>query len=310
MTTLPFPVPGPYPRSLRLWEPEAAPRGIVVISHGMAEHIARYEALGLSLAAAGFEVCGYNHLGHGEEAPRKGYFADDKGWNRLIQDLDSVIRLMAQRRPGLPIVLLGHSMGSFLAREYVLRHPKGMDALVLSGTGWHPKALCGFGRLMAGVMCALGDARAPSKLLDRLAFSANNKPFLPARTPCDWLSRDAAEVDKYLADPLCGFVFSAGGFSDLFSGLWTLSRLSRLRTLPKGLPVLLISGGADPVGGQGRGVKTIARQYREAGLQGVQVKLYPEARHELFNETNREEVTQDLVAWLEASLPLAKGEDA
>jgi len=307
---LPFPKESPYPRALCLWEPEKEPRGSVVISHGMAEHIARYSRLAQALNGAGYAVFGYNHLGHGDEAPVKGYFADKDGWGKAVSDIESVTAFAKTRYPKAPVALLGHSMGSFLAREYVLRHPKGMDALVLSGTGWHPKALCGFGRLMAGVMCALGDARAPSKLLDRLAFSANNKPFLPARTPCDWLSRDAAEVDKYLADPLCGFVFSAGGFSDLFSGLWTLSRLSRLRTLPKGLPVLLISGGADPVGGQGRGVKTIARQYREAGLQGVQVKLYPEARHELFNETNREEVTQDLVAWLEASLPLAKGENA
>lgn len=306
MTTLPFPVPGPYPRSLRLWEPEAAPRGIVVISHGMAEHIARYEALGLSLAAAGFEVCGYNHLGHEEEAPRKGYFADDKGWNRLIQDLDSVIRLMAQRRPGLPIVLLGHSMGSFLAREYALRYPERISALVLSGTGYYPPMLCRLGLALAGLHCAFGQGEEEAGLIHQIAFAGNNKPFAPAATPNDWLSRDKAEVRRYEDDPLCGFVFTARGYHDLFGGLMKLTKLKRLAAVPKALPVLLISGAEDPVGEQGEGVEAVAAQYRQAGLAEVEVRLYPGARHELFHEINREEVFRDLARWLISTLPQGK----
>ena len=310
MITLPFPREGPYPRSLVLWEPMDAIKGSVVISHGMAEHIGRYARVADRLNAAGYAVFGYNHLGHGDEAPIKGYAADADGWSNMVSDLDAVIRFAGKRIPGAPIILLGHSMGSFLAREYVLRHPKGADALVLSGTGWHPKLLCLFGKLAAGSMCALGDPKAASRMLDRMAFSANNKSFHPARTAFDWLSRDKAEVDKYVADPSCGFVFTAGGFRDLFCGLYALTYLGRLRVLPAEFPVLLISGAADPVGSLGKGVHTVAGQYFKAGLQNVKVKLYAGARHELFNEINREEVYSDLTAWLNASLPPVKGESA
>lgn len=310
MITLPFPGDGPYPRGLRLWEPTGALRGSVLISHGMAEHISRYARLADRLNAAGYAVFGYNHLGHGEEAPLKGYAGDNDGWGNMVGDLDSVIRFAKTYFPGAPLVLLGHSMGSFLAREYVLRHPHGADALVLSGTGWHPKPLCVAGKLMASVFCALGDPRAASRALDRLAFSANNKPFHPARTAFDWLSRDEAEVDKYVADPLCGFVFTAGGFRDLFGGLYALADLDRLKALPESLPVLLISGASDPVSDGGKGVHTIAGQYLKAGLQDVAVRLYEGARHELFNEINREDVYRDLIAWLDTSLPSMKGESA
>ncbi|MDD4080697.1 MAG: lysophospholipase [Eubacteriales bacterium] len=310
MITLPFPAESPYPRGLRLWEPVGVLKGSVVISHGMAEHIGRYSRLADRLSHAGYAVFGYNHLGHGDEAPVKGYFADEDGWGKTIGDLDAVIHFTRSRVLNAPVILLGHSMGSFIAREYVLRNPKGADAMVLSGTGWHPKPLCGFGRLAASTICAAGDPKASSEALDRLAFSANNKPFRPARTAFDWLSRDEAEVDKYADDPLCGFIFTAGGFRDLFSGLYALTQRDRFKALPEKLPVYLISGAADPVGGQGRGVHAIAGQYRKAGLQDVKVRLYEGARHELFNETNREDVCRDLIAWLNASLPPVKGEPA
>lgn len=306
MTTLPFPGESPYPRSLSLWEPAGAPRGLVVISHGMAEHIGRYRRLGEALSGAGFAVAGYNHLGHGDEAALKGYFADRDGWGRAAEDIHSALAWMKARFPGVPAALLGHSMGSFLAREYALRHPDFLDALVLSGTGWQPPALCGFGLMAAEAVCTLGGARKPSKLLDKLAFSANNKAFRPARTAFDWLSRDEAEVDKYAADPLCGFVFTGGGFRDMFRGLAALTRLERLAVLPRELPVLLISGERDPVGAQGRGVRMVAGQYRKAGLSRVEVKLYAGARHELFNETIREAVYGDLAQWLASALPERK----
>ncbi len=310
MTTLPFPGASPYPRSLTLWEPGAAPRSCVVLSHGMAEHIARYEALGKYLAARGYLVCGYNHLGHGAEAPRKGFFADDKGWDKLLLDLDSVIRFLAGRHPGVPLVLLGHSMGSFLAREYALRYPERLSALVLSGTGYYPPPLCRLGQALAGLHCAFGQGEKEAGLIHQLAFAGNNKPFTPAATPNDWLSRDAAEVQLYEKDPLCGFVFTARGYQDLFGGLMKLTRFQRLKALPQALPVLLISGAEDPVGGQGKGVEAVAAQHREAGLSHVQVRLYPGARHELFHEINREDVFADLARWLDQALPQGKENNA
>lgn len=307
MQTIPFPGNTPYPRSVSLWQPAGAPRALVLLSHGMAEHIARYDHVGAALAGRGYLVAGYNHLGHGAEAPRLGWFAERDGWSRLVEDLKTVMDSLAT--PGLPRVLLGHSMGSFLAREYALRYPDGLDALVLSGTGWHPRLLCVAGLLPAKTLCFLGQGHKPSALLDRLAFSANNKPFASAGgTACDWLSRDARQVQAYLADPLCGFVFTASGFADLFVGLLDLSRIVRLKSLPSGLPVLLLSGSCDPVGGMGKGVHAVAGQYRDAGLGKVMTRLYEGARHEVFNETNRQEVLEDLAAWLNR-LGSMKGEE-
>lgn len=272
---------------------------MVLLSHGMAEHIACYEPLGQGLANVGILVAGYNHLGHGAEAPLPGYLADTDGWGQLVDDLHTVMTWLGKQYPGIPRVLLGHSMGSFLAREYALRYPAGLDALVLSGTGWHPKALCLAGLVPATILCGLGRSKKPSKLLDKLAFSANNKRFAhPGGTKFEWLSRDAAQVAHYVADPFCGFVFTAGGFRDLFTGLLALSDTSRMKGLPRALPIYLLSGADDPVGGFGEGVRTIAGQYTAAGLSDVTLRLYEGARHELFFETNREQVIADLLSWL------------
>lgn len=302
MRTVPFPS-GAAGRKLCLWEPEGPPRAVVLISHGMAEHIGRYDAFGQALAARGFLVAGYNHLGHGAEASLQGYFADSDGWGKLVHDLHTAMGFLAGLAPNAGKVLFGHSMGSFLAREYALRYPRELDALVLSGTGWHPRALCLAGLSISGLLCGLGLRRKRSNALDRLVFSSNNKAFAAqALTPVDWLSRDPAEVRKYVDDPLCGFVFTAGGFKDLFEGLLALTRTQRQRSLPPGLPVYLMSGGEDPVGGSGKGVQAIADQYRKAGLNQVTVKLYQGARHELLHETNRDEAVSGLLSWLDGVL--------
>lgn len=309
MNRQPFPAKTPYPREVTLWEPQGTPRALVLLSHGMAEHIGRYGELADRLTEAGFLAAGYNHLGHGAEAPLLGWFTNDGGWGAVVKDLRAVMGMLESRWPGVPRVLLGHSMGSFLAREYALRYPDGLDALVLSGTGWHPAVLCRAGLLPSRLLCALGLGKKTSKFIDRLAFSANNKPFLAeGGTAMDWLSRDKAEVRKYLEDPLCGFLFTAGGFRDLFSGLLALSRKNRLSVLPKELPALLLSGESDPVGGMGKGVGEIARQYRAAGLTAVVVKLYKGARHEMFKETNREEVFSDLISWLDGTFGKSREE--
>lgn len=302
MRTVPFPG-DTGGRNLCLWEPEGAPRAIVLISHGMAEHIARYGFFARTLAAKGYLVAGYNHLGHGEEADLQGYFAENDGWGKLVGDLHAAMAWLSGREPGAKKVLFGHSMGSFLAREYALRYPQDLDALVLSGTGWHPKPLCLAGLSIAGLLCGLGLRRKRSKALDNLVFSSNNKAFAAqALTPVDWLSRDELEVRKYVEDPLCGFVFTAGGFLDLFKGLLALADTGRQRGLPPGLPIYLMSGADDPVGGRGEGVEAIAEQYKAAGQKKVTVKLYPGARHELLHETNRDEAVSDLLSWLESAL--------
>lgn len=301
MRKVPFPGKTPYPRELTLWEPAGKAKAAVHIAHGMAEHIARYGRFATALTAAGYIVCGYNHLGHGVEAPLTGFFAQEDGWGQTVADIKTVMDWLKAEYPGVKRALLGHSMGSFLAREYAMRYPQGMDMLVLSGTANQPKALIAAGLLPAKILCAAGGARKRSKLLDKLAFSANNKPYAAeGGTGLNWLSRDKAEVQKYADDPLCGFVFTAGGFRDLFTGLLALTLTARLSALPDDLPVYLFSGNADPVGAMGRGVEEVAAQYRGAGLKDVSMKLYDGGRHEMLNETNRDEVTEDVIAWLDS----------
>ena len=279
--------------------PVDAPKAVVQLVHGMAEHMGRYDRLAQALNQAGFAVVGHDHLGHGPIAKKEelGYFGPKDGWDSLIRDMHGVTEYAKGRFPSLPFALLGHSMGSFAAREYLIRYGGELSACVLSGTGWHPAALASSARCMAALCGALSWTK-PAHFVNKMGFGSYNKAFQPARTPFDWLSRDEKEVDKYVADPLCGFVFTARGFYDMFGGLKALSDLSRLQSMPKDLPVYFLSGAMDPVGTQGKGVETVARQFRDAGMKNVTVKLYEGGRHEMFNEINRDEVTADLIGWL------------
>lgn len=278
----------------RLWQPVGEPRAVVQLVHGMAEHIDRYDRMARALTAQGYVVAGRNHRGHGPEAETLGYFADKDGWNALVEDAHDLSLALKKQYPGLPFILLGHSMGSFVSREYALRYGRELSALVLSGTGYYPAALCA----VAGALAAVSPQKKPAKLVDKLAFSGSNKAFSPARTPFDWLSRDEQEVDAYMADPLCGFVFTGAAFRDFFGGLRALADESRLTALPQDLPVYFLAGDQDPVGQSGSGVKKVAEQFRRAGVRDVTVRLYPGGRHEMFNEINRDEVDQELAAWL------------
>lgn len=287
-------------KALRVYVwPVENPKAVVQLVHGMAEHMGRYDRLALALNAAGYAVIGNDHLGHGPAADRGelGYFGPRDGWDHLIEDMHQVTQYAKKRFPGVKYVLLGHSMGSFCTREYLIRYGGELDGCVISGTGWHPAALATAARGMAALTGAFSWTK-PANFVNKMGFGSYNKAFEPARTPFDWLSRDEKEVDKYVADPLCGFVFTARGFYDMFGGLKALSDLSRLQKMPKALPVYFLSGAMDPVGTNGEGVKTVARQFRDAGMQDVTVKLYEGGRHEMFNEINRDEVTGDLIAWL------------
>ena len=287
---------------VRVWLPEGSAKAIVQFVHGMSEHIDRYDAPARYLAAQGYLVVGHTHLGHGPRAPIKGFFAREDGWQRLIDDVHTLRERTQQAYPGLPYFLLGHSMGSFVVRCYLREHGEGLAGCLLSGTGCVPKSTAMTGVIVSNLVCLLGGERKPSALIDKLGFSASNKPFAPNRTPFDWLSRDEREVDKYIADPDCGFAFTASGYRDLFRGLIRLNDLSEMRKIPQRLPVLLFSGDRDPVGGMGAGVKQAAEEFRRAGLTDVTVKLYLDGRHESFNELNREEVYADLALWLNTHL--------
>lgn len=283
---------------LRIWESEKTPEAVMFIIHGMAEHIARYEDFAHALNEEGIAVAGIDLPGHGPQTPQEelGYFAPHDGWTHVLETVNEAILAVKKQFPDLPLILFGHSMGSFLAREYVLRYDL-PSALVLSGTGHYPSALCLAAGSIAGILCLLGHGKKPSKLLDKLAFSSNNKPFEPVKTACDWLSRDEEQVRRYIADPYCGFVFTAKGYADFFGGLQALTRQRRLKKINPHLPILLVSGDCDPVGSMGKGVLLVAQAFRDAGIKEVEAILYPKARHEILNESNNQEVYHDIINW-------------
>ncbi len=283
---------------LLCWPCEGQTKGVVQLVHGMAEHMGRYGDTARALNAAGYHVVGHTHLGHGKRAQIKGYFADENGWEAILADTHSVRKWAQERFPGLPHFLLGHSMGSFVARCYALRHGD-LDGLIISGTGHFAKPILTAGGAIAGLQCLFGGAAKPCKLLHTMNFAANNKTVEQPRTESDWLTRDGAQVDAYEADPLCGFMFTAKAYGDMFDGLKMLypEKLSALNTE---VPILMVSGDADPVGAMGVGVRKVHDELKAAGVKELTLKLYPGGRHEMFNEINREEVWQDLAAWLDA----------
>ena len=283
------------------WRPEAAARGVVQIVHGMAEHGGRYARLAGALSAAGYAVYAGDLRGHGRTArmPEElGFFAARDGWGKCLDDIWQVNRRIAADHPGAPIILLGHSMGSFLAQHLIGVQGDSLAGVVLSGTSGKPSALAMAGRLVARLERSRLGRRSRSALLQSLAFDGFNKPFAPARTPFDWLSRDTAEVDKYIADPLCGFPVAIQLWIDVLDGLGAATSARHQALIPKRLPIYVISGSRDPVGGNARSVAQLLAAYSRAGLDRVSHRFYADARHELFNETNRDEVTRDLIAWL------------
>ena len=284
----------------RLWRPDAAPRAALQIVHGLAEHSARYARLAEALTAQGFAVYAHDHRGHGPDCPPAdlGFFAENDGWRKLLDDIDAVAARIAADFPDLPRMFLGHSMGSFLGQSYIAEHGGELAGAILSGTSGPPPAILPLGkRIVAFEGWRLGP-RGKSPLVQALLFGEQNKPFRPARTPYDWLSRDPDEVDKYIADPLCGFALTNQLAADLVGALARLASPQLASRIPKTLPIYVFSGARDPVGAKLQGLLDV---YRAAGLN-VTAKIYPDARHETLNETNRDEVTQDLIAWLNARM--------
>lgn len=284
------------------WLPEANAKAIVLVAHGMAEHAARYERLATALTGAGFEVYAPDHRGHGQTglaSSSLGYFGDKGGMRRVVDDLHELSGLAKTQAPGLPVYFFGHSMGSFIGQYYIALYGSELAGCILSGTsGPMPTALLAGGSLVANLGSLFKGRKAGAPLANKLSFGSYNDAFKPTRTDFDWLSRDKVEVDKYVADPLCGFLCSYGFFQDLMGAFKVIHSPASLAAIPQGLPVYLISGAADPVGGATGSVDALAALYRGLGIQDVELKLYEGARHEILNETNRDEVTADILAWL------------
>lgn len=284
-----------------LWEPEGEVRAVVQIVHGIAEHIGRYDHFAEFLRARGFAVCADDHMGHGlsvENGGTYGYFSG--GWMAAVQDEKRLMDEMKSRFAGAPYIILGHSMGSFLLRTFLYTYPGELDGAIISGTGWEAGLT-----LKAGLaLCRLEEKRigesACSPMLKKLMFGAYNKNFQPNRTPNDWICSDEAVVDAYTQDPLCGFDVTVGLARDMLGGIAMNQKTENLSKMDKTLPVLFVSGIQDPVGAMGEGVLKCIDAFKRAGLKNVEIRLYPEGRHEMLNETNNAEVYSDIFAWLEA----------
>lgn len=281
--------------------PDGKPRAVVQIAHGIAEHIERYRPFMEFLANNGFVAAGNDHLGHGKSIrvpAEQGFFAEKDGWWRVVDDMDKLHDIMSKEYPELPYVLFGHSMGSFLTRTYLIKHPDKYDAVILSGTGHQSPALVLGGNAAASVMAKLNGAMGDGAKLDSLAFGTYLSKIENPRTKFDWLSRDTEQVDKYIADPLCGFVGKIGLYRDMMQGIKFITNEKNIAQMNKEKPVYFMSGDGDPVGDYGKGVERAYKAFCNAGLHDVFMRLYPGGRHEMLNETNKEQVYQDILNWL------------
>lgn len=288
---------------LSAWLPVEPARGVVLISHGLSEHAARYEHFARDLTLAGFAVYAHDQRGHGAHAEQLGWFAEQDGWERLLTDLEQVRAYVASQHPGLAVCLFGHSMGSFIARSYFLRYGASLSVLVLSATGYRQGGMARVMRFVARQWGRVVGKRQPSRFLARLIFGGFNLTFWPRRTPADWLSRDPLEVDRYLADPLCAFFPTPALWVDLFGGVMAMERAEKqARGLKFDCPVLMVAGSRDPVSLGKFALRQLTRRYRAAGLKQIEQHVYPGGRHEMHNEINRTKVMRDLVAWLDSHL--------
>lgn len=281
--------------------PDSKPRAVVQIAHGIAEHIDRYRPFMEFLADKGFVVAGNDHLGHGKSIrvpEEQGFFAEKDGWWRVVDDMDKLHDIISNEYPELPYVLFGHSMGSFLTRTYLIKHPDKYDGVILSGTGHQSPVLVLGGNAAASVMAKLNGAMGDGAKLDSLAFGTYLNKIENPRTKFDWLSRDTEQVDKYIADPLCGFVGKIGLYRDMMQGIKFITDKKNIAQMNKEKPVYFMSGDGDPVGDYGKGVERAYKAFCDAGLHDVFMRLYPGGRHEMLNETNKEQVYQDILSWL------------
>lgn len=293
------------------WHPDgdAKLRGVVQVTHGMAEHAARYKRLAETLTARGYAVYAHDHRGHGKtagDATRRGFFAEHDGWRAVLDDLYAVSDRIAEDHPGLPQVLFAHSMGSFFAQQGMYEQGSRWRAVAVSGSASGvANPLAPIGRVVARVERWRVGAHKPSRLLTTMSFGEFNRRFKPTRTEYDWLSRDPAEVDRYIADPWCGFDMCTQAWIDLLDALPHLADPKNLARIPKDLPVYVLAGSMDPVTGFLKGLHLLVKQWSDAGLRDITWKVYEGARHETLNETNRDEVMADLARWIDRVVPAA-----
>ena len=290
------------------WIPEGEIKAIVQIVHGIAEFVERYDDFANFLTGHGFAVVAEDHMGHGQSINGdgiQGYFHG--GWFTAIEDTMQLMKDTMAQHPGVPYILFGHSMGSFMARTILCKYPdSGIRAAIICGTGWQPAfALPALIKVVEGICKKTGEQN-PNEQLQGMVFGSYNKKIENPRTPYDWLTRDEAIVDAYISHPLCGFTASCGLLREMMKGIYYVEQQKNLRNMKKHLPVFFIAGAEDPVGPYGKGVEQAAKEFKKAGMINVACKIYPDCRHEILNELNRQEIYADVASWL---APYVMGEE-
>lgn len=279
-------------------------KGVVQIAHGMAETAARYKRFAESLTKLGYAVYANDHRGHGRTAQsleKVGILGED-GFNWMVRDMKKLNDIIKTQYPGIPVILFGHSMGSMLAQKYIALHGDTIRGVILSGTSGRQGIMLDLGLIIAKSEIKKIGRDGKSQKMNNLTFKSYNNAFQPVRTDFDWLSRDNAEVDKYIKDPYCGGIFSAGFFYDFLKGLKEIHKKELMAKIPQDLPIFVVSGEMDPVGKNCSTVRSLIGEYKKLGIKDVTYKFYKGGRHEMLNEINRDEVTHDIASWLETHM--------
>lgn len=287
-------------------------RCVLQIVHGMAEYVERYEEFARFLTERGFVVTGEDHMGHGKsvgEDGQKGFFCEKSPEDALVENVQRLKELTQAVYPNVPYVVMGHSMGSFITRNYMFRHGGEISGAIIMGTGMQPRLILGTVRALTGIQKVFCGSKHTARLIDKLAFGGYNKNIKNPKTAWDWLSRDEKKVAQYMADSGCGFTFTVNGFGALFGLIARLYEADNLKHIPKKLPVFMASGTDDPVGDYGKGVRKAYDSLMAAGMENVTLRMYEGGRHELLNETNRSEIMQDIYDWMECAVLGGKAGD-
>jgi alpha-beta hydrolase superfamily lysophospholipase len=278
--------------------PENEVKSIIIIVHGMAEHAQRYDEFARFLNRNAYVVYAHDQRGHGKTADhsnQRGFFSENEGWKKVTNDLAELIEIAQKEYPNKPLFLLGHSMGSFITRTYIAENSDKISGVLLSGTTGSAGLLGKVGIALTTLIMMFKKKNSPSPLMNKLSFGSFNKGFKPNRTDFDWLSRDTVQVDKYVNDPYCGNIFSVGFFNDMMKGLEFVNKIENTQKIRKDLPIYLFSGSKDPVSKNGKQVNEVFEMFKKAGLTHISIKLYPEGRHEMLNEINKNEVYDDVL---------------
>ena len=289
-----------------IWEPKCEPKAILQIAHGMTEYIERYEKFAQFMVDNKILVVGNDHIGHGKSVDSKegwGYFAKKDGSACVVEDMHHVTQIMKKKYPDTPYYLLGHSMGSFMVRRYIMNYGEELTGAIITGTGNQPHSMIIGGKVLVKIETLLRGEKYRSKFIEMIMFGGYNKRIKGAKTACDWLTTDKAIVKKYIGEPSCTFIFTLNGFDSLLDTILYIMKKRNVEKIPKDLPILMTSGEEDPVGNYGKDVQILFEKMKKTGIHNIDLKLYKGCRHEILNEVTRQTVYKDILEWILSNEP-------